>query len=87
MKLHSTLHGHVISFKQDPSEVLKKVPLVVDMTDLVSIVFIGPKIDIKEALRHRFRVRASVIQIWLHFLKQSHPSYANVEIDEDAIAS
>jgi hypothetical protein len=46
MKLHSKLHGHIICFPQNPSEVYNILPCSVgELSDIISIVFIGPKGD------------------------------------------
>ena len=80
--------GHVINFLRDVGKIYNKLPLLPE--DLEIIILRPSNTDENPGLRRQFakdyRVRWSAITVWLEYLKENHPGYADIVIDRANLA-
>uniref|UniRef100_A0A4E9ER58 ATP-dependent DNA helicase n=1 Tax=Gibberella zeae TaxID=5518 RepID=A0A4E9ER58_GIBZA len=80
--------GHVIHFLKDVGQIYDQLPLLPRDLD---IFILRPANQTKQPhmirqFRGQSRVRQQVIRTWLEHLKQNHPGYADVEVNEQALS-
>lgn len=89
MLIASKYRGHVINFLRDVGSVYTQLPLLPQDLD---VIFLRPSNSTAEQphiVRQfitQFRVREQNIRIWLQYLKQHHPSYQDVLVDEVSLS-
>src|SRR6202165_6063709 len=79
--------GHVVHFLRDVGKVYSQLPCLV--RDL-EIVILRPSNTadhqhLQRQFRRQFVVRRKVVTAWLIFLRQHHPGYRDVEVDQAAL--
>ena len=74
----------MISFSQNVAKIFNILPLLPEKLDIVIIR--PPNTKNNDRIRHQFikdtKVRKSYIKIWLNFLKENHPDYRYITINE-----
>ena len=81
--------GHVVCFGQNTPKTWKQLPLLPAELDILIVRPTAGEGDhqLRRRFHKRFTVRRSAIEVWLRFLKNNHPKYADVEIVEQRLAS
>lgn len=80
--------GHVVNFLRNTGSVYSQLPLLPPDLD---VIILRPANETNQPhmtrqFRHDFHVRQSAIRQWLLFLKQQHPGYRDILIDEDRLS-
>ena len=85
--------GHTVNFMQDTMRLYDRLPLLPANLDVVLLrpssrnTAEGEQPFLEHQFERDFRVRRSAILIWLRFLRQNHPHYQNIAIDDEALNS
>jgi hypothetical protein len=80
------LHGHVISFPQDPGPAVRALPRPVsELTDTIRIVFVGSELPSHKVIERYTLVRRSKVLAAIRWLKRFNHMWRDVEIDVDAL--
>ncbi|KAK0655513.1 hypothetical protein B0T16DRAFT_499445 [Cercophora newfieldiana] len=76
--------GHVINFLRDVSKVYRQLPLLLRDVDMIILrpANATNQPHVVRQFARNFKVKQSNIRIWLEFLKENHPGYRDVLIDE-----
>ena len=75
------LKGNTITFPQDVVGVSKKLPPRMDLlSEIIKVIFIGPRAPSKDTIKKVFTVRRIKIDGALSFLQANHPLYREVEM-------
>ena len=76
--------GHVINFLRNTGRVYNSLPLLPEDLDIV--ILRPSNANSEQGLRHQFRqecrVRKLVVRDWLEYLRQHHPGYAGITLNE-----
>ena len=76
--------GHIINFIRDTGRVYNKLPLLPRHLDVVILKPVNtsdhPRLN--RQFTKDFRVHRQAVHSWLNFLKNNHPGYAYIVIDE-----
>lgn len=80
--------GHVVNFLQNTGHIYDTLPLLPKDLDIVLIrpsnASGNPFLD--RQFRRDYRVRKSAVQAWLLFLRDQHPGYRGITIDQRSLA-
>ncbi|KAL6789495.1 hypothetical protein GGI42DRAFT_347248 [Trichoderma sp. SZMC 28013] len=80
--------GHVVNFLRDTGSVYSQLPLLPPDLD---IIILRPANSTNQPhmtrqFRRQFRVRQEAIRQWLLFLRDNHPGYRDIFIDQDRLS-
>jgi ATP-dependent DNA helicase PIF1 len=81
--------GHTVCFMQNTIRMVTKLPLLPTQLNLV---LLKPRNHnqnphLQSRYAEDFRVRKNHIIAWLRFLKEHHPGYVDIELDEEALSA
>jgi hypothetical protein len=78
--------GHVVNFMRDVARVYDNLPLLPRDLDVTVLRPSNADSDgrMRRQFRRDFRVRIGHIRPWLLYLKEHHPGYRDIQIDEEA---
>lgn len=83
--------GHTVTFMQNTQKIFTKLPLLPRDVDIILLKPAAGTLEvnnrINQTFEQAFRVRRSCVQLWLNYLKASHPDYRDIEIDEANLAA
>ena len=80
--------GHVCNFLKNIGKIYSKLPL---LPRELEIIILKPanhseNPGMTRQFKNEYKVRKRAIEVWLEYLKQNHPGYADVEIDRVALS-
>ena len=77
----------MISFSQNVTKIFNILPLLLKELDIIIIRLLNTKNNnrIRRQFIKNIKVRKSYIKIWLDFLKENHPDYRHITINEQRI--
>lgn len=80
--------GHVCNFLRDIGKVYSKLPLLPKDLEIVLLKPANTAANpgLNRQFKKDYKVRRRAIQLWLEYLKQNHPGYTDLEIDQDALS-
>ncbi|KAK7000858.1 hypothetical protein R3P38DRAFT_1816926 [Favolaschia claudopus] len=80
--------GHCCNFVRDTAVTHNKLPLLPQECDVIVMRRRGVDQTTNEDIHQDFRVRRRVVQKWLEYLKEHHPTFRNqIQVDFDRLAN
>lgn len=80
--------GHVVSFLRDVGKIYSQLPLLPQDVELLMIrpANATNQPHVVRQFKRNFYVNQNNIRIWLEFLKENHPGYADITISEENLS-